>query len=188
MQSVWLQDHQPLPCIIQLPTHKQPTSGHLCRDGGTFGGEWVDHKFCYGVHRCQPEGEVKIMLWELVKKKWEKRGSCCYQLQSELNFVSTQGLHFSFSETQGGCLCYVYARQHWDTSRWNLKRTYTKWKISDSEKRVRKWCAIHPSKSTLLSSRSCRCGELVASFPSHSQILPHSPGDNQHVVFSLVVR
>lgn len=89
---------------------------------------------------------------------------------------------------RGGCLCYVYARQHWDTSRWNLKRTYTEWKISDSEKRVGKRCAIHPSKSTLLSSRSCRCGELVASFPSHSQILPHSRGNNRHIVFSLITR
>ena len=43
-------------------------------------------------------------------------GSLCNQLQSETNFVFDQGLHFSFSEEQGGCLCYAYARQHWDTS------------------------------------------------------------------------
>ena len=51
------------------------------------------------------------------EKKWgEKMGSLCNQLQSETNFVFDQGLHFSFSEEQGGCLCYAYARQHWDTS------------------------------------------------------------------------
>jgi len=73
VQFVWLQDHQPLPRIVQLPTHKQPSSGHLRGDGGTFGGEWVDHKFCYGVHRCQPEGEVETKLWEPVKKNGERK-------------------------------------------------------------------------------------------------------------------